>query len=98
MDNELNRYYMKTLTILQIDPKTIHQELWDPVLHHIQQLRDGQYAFVKEEMMSMIIFDLLVHYQNLQVKIFNWFDKLPTLIRIQLMMKLYMRLLSLMAQ
>ena len=98
MDNELNRYYMKILTILQIDTKTIHQELWDPVLHHIQQLRDEQYAFVKEEMMSMIILDLLVHYQNLQVKIFNWFDKLSTLIHIQLMMKLYMRLLSLMAQ
>ena len=27
MDNELNRYYRKIPTILQIDPKTIHEEL-----------------------------------------------------------------------
>ena len=27
MDNELNRYYRKIRTILQVDPKTIHQEL-----------------------------------------------------------------------
>ena len=27
MDNELNRYYIKIRTILQIDPKTIHEEL-----------------------------------------------------------------------
>ena len=59
MDNELNRYYRKIRTILQIDPKTIHEELWDPVLHHIQQLQDGQSVFVKEEKMSMIILDLL---------------------------------------
>ena len=26
MDNELNRYYIKIRTILQIDPKTIHEE------------------------------------------------------------------------
>ena len=59
MDNELHRYYVKIRTILQIDPKTIYEELWDPVLHHIQQLQDGQNAFVKEETMSMMIFDLL---------------------------------------
>ena len=58
MDNELNRYYIKIRTILQIDPKTIHEELWDPVLHHIQQLQDGQNAFDKEEKMSTIIVDL----------------------------------------
>ena len=27
MDNELNRYYIKIRTILEIDPKTIHEEL-----------------------------------------------------------------------
>ena len=27
MDNELNRYYRKIGTILEIDPKTSHQEL-----------------------------------------------------------------------
>ena len=67
MDTELNRYYRKIRTILQIDPKTIYEELWDPVVHHLQQLQDGQNVFV----MSMIILDLLVHYLNLQLKIFN---------------------------
>ena len=71
MDNELNRYYIKVRTILEVNPKTIHEELWDPVLHHIQQLQDEQNVFVKEEKMSMIILDLLVHYPNLQVKILN---------------------------
>ena len=27
MDNELNRCYIKILTVFQIDPKTIHREL-----------------------------------------------------------------------
>ena len=27
MDNELNRYYIKVQTTLEIDPKTIHEEL-----------------------------------------------------------------------
>ena len=27
MDNELNRYYIKIRTILEINPKTIHEEL-----------------------------------------------------------------------
>ena len=27
MDSELNRYYIKIRTILEIDPKTIHEEL-----------------------------------------------------------------------
>ena len=71
MDNELNPYYRKVRTILQVDLKTIHEELWDSVLHHIQQLQDGQNLFVKEKKMSMIILDLLVHYLNLQVKILN---------------------------
>ena len=59
MNNQLNRYYIKIRTSLEIDPKTIHEELWDPVRHHIQQLQDRQKLFVKEEKMSMIIFDLL---------------------------------------
>ena len=88
MNNEVNRYYRKIRTILQIDSKPIHEELWDPVLHHIQQLQDGQNAFMKEEKMSMIILHLLVQYPNLQVKILNWFDKLSAMIHIQLMMKL----------
>ena len=94
MDNELNRYYRKTPTILEINPKTIYKELWDPVLHHIQRLQDGQNVFVKEEKISMIILHLLVHYPNLQVKIFNWFEKLSAMIHIQLMMESYLTLLS----
>ena len=88
MANELNRYYRKIQTILEIDLITIHEELWDLVLHHIQQLQDGQNIFVKEKKMSMMVFDLLVHYINLQMKILNWFDKLSAMIYIQLMMKL----------
>ena len=82
MDNELNRYYRKIRTVLLIDPKIIHEELWDPVLYHLQQLQDGQKVFIKEEKMSMIILDLLVHYPNLQMKIFNWFNKLSAMIHI----------------
>ena len=48
-----------------------------------------------EEKMSMIIFDLLVQYPNLQLKIVNWFDKLSAMIHIQLIMKLKLRLLYL---
>ena len=59
MDNQLNRYYRKIPTILQIDPKTIHQEFWDPVLHHIPQLQDRQNVFVEEEKVSIIVFHLL---------------------------------------
>ena len=33
MDNELNRYYIKIGTILQIYPKTIHQELVTALEH-----------------------------------------------------------------
>ena len=95
MDNQFNRYYIKISTILQIDPKTLHEELWETILHHIQQLQDGQNVFAKEEKMSMIILDLLVHYLNLQVQILNWFDKLSAMIHIQLIMKLYLTLLSL---
>ena len=36
----------------------------------------------------MIILDLLVDYHNLQMKIFNWFDKLSAMTNIQLVMKL----------
>ena len=68
MNNQLNRYYRKIRTTLEIDPKTIHEELWNPVLHHIQQLQDGQNIFVK---ISTIILDLLAHSPNLQMKIFN---------------------------
>ena len=80
MDNKLNGYNIKIRTILEIDPKTIHEEFWEPVLHYLQQLQDGQNVFVK---MSIIILDLLVHYPNLQVKIFNFFDKLSAMIHIQ---------------
>ena len=30
---------------MQIDPKTIHEEFWNLVLHHIQQLQDGRNFF-----------------------------------------------------
>ena len=89
MENEFDRYYIKIRTILGIDPKTIHEELqqlWDPMLHHIQQLQDGQSVSVKEEKMSMMILDLVVQYPNLQMKILNWYDRLSTMIHIQLMM------------
>ena len=36
MNNEFNRYYGQIQTILQIDPKIIHEELWNSVLYHIQ--------------------------------------------------------------
>ena len=88
MDNQLNRCYRKIPTTLEIDPKAIHQELWNPLPHHLQQLQDGQNVFVKEEKASMILLNLLVHYPNLQVKIFNWFDKLSPMIRTELTMKL----------
>ena len=31
MDNELNRCYIKIQTILEMDPKTIHQKLVTPL-------------------------------------------------------------------
>ena len=37
--------------------------LCNPALHHVQQLKVGQNAFVKEEKISMMIFDLLAHSQ-----------------------------------
>ena len=95
MGNKLNRYYIKIETVMQRAARIIHQELWNPVLHPMQQLQDGQNVFMKKEKMSMIILDLLVHYPNLQAKIFNYFDKLSAMIHIQLIMKLYLRLLSL---
>ena len=60
MDNQLNRYDRKIRTILEIDAKSIHQELWDSVLHHIQQVQDGQDVFKKKEKMSIIILYLFV--------------------------------------
>ena len=74
-------------TVLEIDPKIIHEELVDPVLHDIQQLQDGQKVFEKEEKMSMIILNLLVQYPSLQVKLLNCFGKLSAMTHIQLMMK-----------
>ena len=91
MDNELNRYYRKIPTILQIDPNTIHEELvtpLEPSAPSYTTVQDGQNVFVKEEEMSLIILDLLVHHPNLQVEIFNWFNKLLAMIHIQLMMNL----------
>ena len=87
MDNELNRYYRKIPTTLQIDSKTIHEELVTALGSSAPLLQDGQSVFVKKEKMSMIILNLLVQYPNLQVKRLNWFDKLLTMIHIQLMMK-----------
>ena len=46
----------------------------------------------------MIILGLLIHYPNLKVKILNWFDNLSAMIHIQLIMKLYLTILSLMVQ
>ena len=54
------------------------------MLHHIQQLQDGQNVFANEEKILMMILDLVVQYPNLQVKIFNRFDKLAAMIHIQL--------------
>ena len=87
MINELNRYYIKIRTILEIDAEITLEELVDPMLHDIQQLQDGQNVFEKEEKMSMIILNLLVQYSSLQVKLSNYFDKLLAMIHIQLMMK-----------
>ena len=52
MDGQLNRFCRKIPTILQIDPNTIHQELWSSVLHHLQQLQDEKNVFIKEEKIS----------------------------------------------
>ena len=41
MNNQLNRYYIEIRTTLDVDLKTIHEELWNPMLHRIQQLQDG---------------------------------------------------------
>ena len=54
MDNKLNRYYTQIPTILQVDSKTIHQELWDPLLFYLQQLQDEENVFVKEEKICSI--------------------------------------------
>ena len=69
MDNKFNRYYGKIRIILQIDPKTIHEELWNSVLHHIQtwttRLRQRR-EDVNDHSRSTRL-----HYLTLQVKIFN---------------------------
>ena len=71
MNNELNRYYRKIPTILQIESNTFHEELVTVLGFSAPSLQDGQNVLVKEEKMSMIILNLLVHYPSLQVKILN---------------------------
>ena len=88
MDNQLNRYYRKVRTLLKIDPKTIHQERVTALGLSALSYTTLTNVFVKEEKMSMIILDLLVHYSNLQVEILNWLDRLSTMIHVQLVMKL----------
>ena len=99
MANELNRYCIKIRTILQIGPKTIHEELvtaveasapsYTTVTRWVKCFRQGR-ENVNDDLRSTS-----VHYPNLQVKILNCFNKLSAMIHIQLMMKLYLRLLSL---
>ena len=84
MNNELNRYYIKIRTSLEIDPKIIHEELWDSVLHHRWAKRFRQ----RREDVSDHLRSVCVHYPNLEVKILIWFDKLSAMIHIQLMRKL----------
>ena len=102
MDYELSRYYIKIRTILQIGPKTIHEELVTAlgpstsssrtVTRWTKRFRQGR-EDVNDHRRSARL-----HYHNLQVKIFNWFDKLSAVIHIQLMIKSYPILLSVMVQ
>ena len=99
MDNELNQYYR---TVLDIDPKTIHEELvtalgpsalsYTAVTRWAKRFRQGR-EDVNDHPRSAGL-----HHHNLQLKILNWFDKLTAMIHIQLMMKLYLIVLSLMVQ
>ena len=99
MDNELNRYYP---IILETDPKTIHEELvtalgpsapsYTTVTRWAKRFRQGR-EDVNDHSRSARF-----HHHNLQLKILNWFDKLSAMIHIQIMMKLYLTLLSLMVQ
>ena len=75
MDNELNRYYIKIPTILQIDPKTVHEELvtvlgpsassYTTVTRWAKRFRQGR-DNVNDDLRSV-----RVHYPNLHVKILN---------------------------
>ena len=93
--NETERQYLRNIEtgiysgppdLLQRDSKTIHQELWDPLLYHIQH---EQNVFVNEEML------IIIFHHNLHLKIFKFFDKLSSMIYIELLMKFSMTLLSL---
>ena len=91
MNNEYNRYYIRIRTILGIAPMTIHEELalataLGPDAPVSAKLQSGPNVSVKEEKMSMMIFDQVVRLPNLQMKILNWYDKLLPMIHIQLMM------------
>ena len=92
------RYFIGNSLSVRLITAELVPRIAVPALHRIQQLQDGQNVFVKEEEMSIIILDLLVHYPNLQLKILNWFEKLFAMVYIQLMMKLYLTLLSIMVQ
>ena len=91
MDNELNRYYMKIRTILEIDSKTIHEEFvtvlgssapsYTTVTRWTKRFRQGR------EDVNIHPRSARVYLPNLHVKIFNCFDKLSAMIHIQLMMK-----------
>ena len=98
MDNEFNRCYIKIRTILEIDSKTIHEKLgtilepsassYTTVTRWAKRFRQGR------ENVSDHPRSARLHYSNLQVKIFNCFDKLSAMIHIQLMMKFYLIPLS----
>ena len=98
MDNEFNRYYIKIRTILEIDSKTIHEKLGtilEPsassnttVTRWAKRCRQGR-ENVNDHPRSARL-----HYPNLQMKIFNCFEKLSAMMHIQLMMKFYLTSLS----
>ena len=88
MDDELNQYYIKIRSILQIDPKTIHEELvttlgpstpsYTTVTRWAKRFRQGREDVNDHPRSSS------AHYPNLQLKILNWFDNLSAMIHIQL--------------
>ena len=88
MNNKLNRYYRKIRTILEIDPKTIHKELVTAFKSNAPSYTTVPRWAKRFRKRREDINDHPVDYPNLQMKIFNWFDKLSAMINIQLMMKL----------
>ncbi len=91
MTDEFNRYCMKKIrTILARDAKTICGEfieaLGSDAPSDPNSQKKGQNDFGEGEKMSMMTLDLVVRFRYLLMRILSVFDKLLTMIHIQLMM------------